>query len=164
MLGLRSPSYLAISKDKQFLYVAEEGLEQLSLQVFAYGVGDNGKLSLLKTQRLEGAYACHLAVVGRQLIVANYGTGNAMVYPILKDGSLAHVNQIIQHTGSGCDLIRQGEPHIHMVCPINDKKLFLVDLGLDKAVNYQVDENGFWNPCPINDIVLLPGEGARHMV
>lgn len=160
----RSPSYLFISKDKKHLYAAEECKGNFSPKIFSYEIGSIGELSLLNFQKIDGAYACHLCEANKQMIVANYMTGNALVFPIENDGSLATANQVIQHTGSGIHPERQTESHIHMVYPLNEQSIFLVDLGQDKALAYSADELGTWNAVTKNNIFLHPGAGARHMV
>ena len=160
----RSPSYPYISKDKKTLYAAEECKQSLSPKLFAYKIREQGTLSLLNSQDINGAYACHLCEVNKQVIVANYMTGNAVVYPIQEDGSLAFANQTIQHTGCGIHPERQTGPHVHMVCQIDGKRYFLVDLGLDKALSYTENESGAWIPDSGSDIQAHLGAGARHMV
>jgi len=159
----RSPSYLFVSKNKKYLYAVEECIENLSPKIFAYEIGSIGELSLLNFQKIDGAYACHLCEANKQMIIANYMTGNALVYPINNDGTLATSNQMIQHKGSGIHSKRQTKPHVHMVYPFNDRNIFLVDLGLDRALAYSADEQGVWNAVSENDIYLHPGAGARHM-
>jgi 6-phosphogluconolactonase len=159
----RSPSYVAISKDKKFLYAAEECSEHLNPKVFAYKIGYEGKLSMLNFRKLKGGYSCHLALINNQLIVANYSSGNASIYTINKDGGLSELKQIIQHTGYGKNPVRQKEPHIHMVYPVSDNKFLLVDLGLDKIKAYEINKDGDWCSVENEDFTIPLGAGARHM-
>ncbi len=161
----RNPSYLTISEDGKFLYAVEEMTEELNPKVFSYRIGEKGKLTLLNSQELTGAYACHLALIKDRLVVANYMTGNALSYPVNVDGSLGTCHQIIQHKGTGPNLERQEGPHAHMVYPFNNDHLFLVDLGIDKANAYRLDaETKEWKAVPDLDISFPPGTGPRHMV
>lgn len=161
----RNPSYLLISKDKKYLYAVEEMYENLKPRVFSYSIENNGMLNLINSQELSGDYACHLAIVQNKLVVANYVSGNALSFPILEDGGLGSCHQVIQHVGKGINKERQETAHVHMVYPFNTNDMFLVDLGLDKAKAYQLnDHTKNWEPVPEFDIQIESGAGARHMV
>ncbi len=161
----RNPSYLVISKDLKYLYAIEELTGTKNPRVLSYHIGDNGELTLLNFQFLTGDYASHLALVQDHLVVANYMTGNALTFPIMKGGSLAPCHQIIQHSGIGPESNRQEGPHAHMIYPFWDDHFFLVDLGIDRAKAYRLNQNGkSWEAMPQWDIVVRSGAGARHMV
>jgi len=159
-----NPSYVAISENKKYLYAVEEMFEELDPQIYAYCIGDNGQLTLLNSQKLIGDYACHITITQQQLVVANYVSGNVIVYPISDDGSLGEIKQIIQHKGKGPNVERQEAAHAHMVYPFDSDKLFVVDLGLDKAVCYQMNDSLQWVAIPKYNIKIEAGAGARHMV
>ena len=161
----RNPSYLVISKDGNYLYAIEEMFESLNPKIFSYRIMDHGKLELINSQQLLGDYACHLAIIEDRLVVANYVSGDALSFPILKDGSLAPYHQIIKHTGSGTNKERQEAPHTHMVKPFKGKNMFLVDLGIDMAKAYRFNNQiKIWDAIPELDIKIESGSGARHMV
>ena len=151
----RNPSYMVISEDKKYLYAVEEMFENLHPEVFAYRIAGDGKLAFLNSQKLTGDYACHLAIVQDRLIVANYMSGNALSYPISKDGSLAPVHQVIQHEGTGPDKHRQEAAHAHMIYPFKDDHMYVLDLTLDKAQAYGFDrETKNWLATPGSDIQI----------
>ena len=161
----RSPSYLAISDDKKYLYAIEEMFEELNPQVFAYRINQDGKLSLINSQKIKGDYTCHLAIVKDQLVVASYVSGNVLSFQILEDGSLAPFHQEIKHSGTGPNEERQEAAHAHMVYPIDSDRMYVVDLTLDKAKAYQLNhETKKWVENSKNDITIEAGAGARHMV
>ena len=161
----RNPSYLAISNDKKYLYAIEEMYEQLNPEIFSYRIENDGKLSLINTQKLIGDYACHLAIIKDRLLVANYMSGNVLSFPILKDGSLMKHHQLIQHAGTGPNTERQEAAHAHMVYPFCENQVFIVDLGIDTARSYRWDETIMrWEADPNMDIQTDSGAGARHMV
>jgi len=161
----RSPSYLVVSSDKKYLYAVEEMYKKLNPEVYAYEIESDGKLTLLNTQKITGDYACHLAIIQDRLVVANYISGNFLSYPILEDGSLAPVHQIIQHVGTGPNAIRQEAAHAHMICPFKSNQMYVVDLTLDKAKAYLFDAvSKHWKEAPELDIRIDAGSGARHMV
>ena len=160
----RNSGYLAISGDHKCLYAVEEMHPNFNPKVFTYKIKDGGKLGLLNTQELEGGHACHLAIANEKLVVANYMTGNALSFPVLKDGTLGSTYQVIQHTGTGPNKERQKGPHVHMVYPFSNDRLFIMDLGIDTAKAYRLNsktEN--WEATPEWDISVEPGVGARHM-
>ncbi len=161
----RNPSYLTLSEDRRFLYAVEEMEASMGQRVFAYRIEGEGELSILNSQELTGAYACHLALVKDRLVVANYMSGNAQSYPVNEDGSLEPCHQIIQHEGKGPNQARQEGPHAHMIYPFANDHLFLVDLGIDRARAYRMDaETNEWVAVPEMDLVFDPGAGPRHMV
>ena len=160
----RNPSYLTISRDRKFLYAVEELTEDHAPRVISYRIGQAGNLALVNSQPLTGDYACHLIIVKDLLLVANYMTGNALSFPILKDGSLSPCQQIIQHTGAGPNKARQERAHAHMVYPYQEDHLYIVDLGIDRAKAYQLNpETKKWKALPELDIPIDRGAGARHM-
>ncbi|MCF6224484.1 MAG: lactonase family protein [Flavobacteriaceae bacterium] len=163
--ALRNPSYLKTSNDRNYLYAVEELPESQNPQVFCFRIGAKGKLSLVNTQVCRGDYPCHLTIAQNQLIVANYGSGNALSFPLLKDGGLGSCHQLIQHQGNGPDKIRQQGSHIHMVYPFGNDHMYLVDLGLDTAKAYQLNKkNKKWQPVSALNLRIELGAGARHMV
>lgn len=164
-----NPSYLTLSEDGKFLYAVEEIEMNESPKIKSYGIHiDSNKsfLTQINEQELPGSYACHLSISKSQqhVIVASYMSGNVLVYPLNKDGSLLPFSQNIQHHGSGPNSIRQEAAHAHMIYPIGNKGLYVVDLGLDLAKYYslQESENRIIANSD-NDLAVNPGAGARHM-
>lgn len=161
----RSPSYIVISDNKKYLYTLEEMYENINPQVYAYRIEGDGKLSLINSQKIKGDYSCHLAIVNNQLVVANYVSGNILSYPILDDGSLEPFNQEIQHKGIGPNKERQEAAHAHMIYPFQSEQMYVVDLTLDKAKAYKMDdETHKWVENSEQDVTIEAGAGARHMV
>lgn len=161
----RNPSYLVVSADKKFLYAVEEMYEELNPQIFAYKIESGGKLRLLNSQKIKGDYACHLAIIQDRLVLANYVSGNALAYPILKDGSLAPFDQEIKHHGHGPNKERQEAAHAHMIYPFKKNCMYVLDLSLDKAKAYQLERDSKqWKAVPACDIQIDAGSGARHLV
>lgn len=161
----RSPSYLVISDDKQFLYAVEEMYATLNPKIYAYKIEKDASLTLLNSQNITGDYACHLAIIKDRLVIANYVSGNALSYPILADGSLAPLSQEIKHEGRGPNKERQEAAHAHMIYPFSDNNMYVIDLTLDTAKAYQFDEkNEEWFANSDADIKIDSGSGARHMI
>lgn len=158
-----SPSYLAFSPNKKFLYTFEETFFENQPKVHAYQVTrDGSSLSYLNSQLLPGALPCHLATFKNKLIIACYGTGNVLVYNLDENGSIMPLSQEIQHVGNGPNDQRQEGPHAHMVYPLNEK-VFIVDLGIDTIKTYQLNDSEDLLPCTNSDVSVDPGAGSRHM-
>jgi 6-phosphogluconolactonase len=116
-----NPSFLAFHPSGGFLYSVNEA-GQINGQpgggVSAFSVDpQTGKLEFLNQQLSQGVDPCYLSIdkSGRFALVANYGSGNISLLPIVPDGSLQPVVETIQHVGSGKDPSRQEGPHVHAV-------------------------------------------------
>ena len=126
------------------------------------------KLHYLNTQRVDGADPCHVEVdaAGRHLLCANFMSGSVSVLPIENNGCLGKMCCFIQHEGTSIDTKRQRGPHAHGVffTPEN-KRVFVPDLGMDRVVCYNIDEQtGRLAHCAQLDIPApLRGTGPRHM-
>lgn len=164
-----SPSYLTVSKDYNYLYAVEEISQDEFPKIKSFKInasGPDSSLSLINKQDLLGSYACHLNLTNSQshLIVACYMTGNILVYPLAKNGSLLPSIQNIKHKGEGPNLERQESAHAHMIYPFGSNNLFVVDLGLDMAKAYTLNNStGHFIESPKMDIPITKGAGARHM-
>lgn len=163
---IENPSYLVLSADKKYLYAVQEGGTVEDSGVYAYAVDmQSGRLTLLNWQSTQGVAPCYLCTdgTGRFLLVANYGTGNVVVYPLAEDGRIADPTAIMQHSGSGPNQARQEGPHAHMVLVTADNQYVLAaDLGIDSVVVYKFDaKNGQLEQCSVGEVE--PGAGPRHM-
>jgi 6-phosphogluconolactonase len=161
----RNPSYLCITGDNKYLFAVEELPEGNGARVFSYEICSDYGLKPIESKEISGGYACHLAICAGQLVITNYMSGDAMSFKILKGGRLSDHQQKIQNYGSGPDKLRQESPHMHMVYPIDKKRIFFVDLSLDHAQGYVFESKlGEWikeeNLC----LKVEAGSGARHMV
>ena len=160
-----NPSFLEIHPKGTFLYAVSESGEAGS--VSAYEIqADSGDLTLLNQRPSGGAGPCHVSIdqAGRNLLVANYGSGSAAVIPIGPDGKLAEPTGFAQHEGSSVNPRRQKGPHAHSInVSPDDRFAFVADLGLDKIMIYRLDiERGtiVANRPPFAKV--KPGAGPRH--
>ena len=105
--GCVNPTFLAVHPNQQFLYAVNEVADSEGRPggaVAAYAIDRaSGQLTLLNRQPSEGKGPCHLVVdkEGRNVLVANYGSGSVGVIPIGADGKLQPPSCAIQHEGSG---------------------------------------------------------------
>jgi 6-phosphogluconolactonase len=154
-----SPSWLALSPDKRFLYAAnEQGAGAVSS--FALD-GSAGKLKLLNTVASNGRDPCHLHVdnAGKLLYVANYTGGSVAKFPIQADGSLGEASLVDRLKGSSVNPERQKGPHPHSVNVTDDGHVLVPDLGQDKVLIYKAD----LTPAEPSFASIKPGSGPRHM-
>ncbi len=161
----RNPSFLEIHPGGKFLYAVSESGGAGSVSAYAID-GDTGELKLLNQKPSGGEGPCHVSIdhAGRNVLVANYGSGSASVIPIKSDGGLAEPTGFVQHAGSSVNPGRQKGPHAHSInVSANDRYAFVADLGIDKVMIYRLDiEKGtiVANNPPFAKV--KPGAGPRH--
>ncbi len=165
-VATRNPSFLALHPNGQFLYAVGEMEKGGSVSAFAIDKA-TGKLTLLNTRGARGKGPCHVAVdhAGKNVAIANYGSGSIAVYPVAPDGRLKEASAFVQHTGSSVDPKRQKGPHAHEVIFSPDNRFLLVaDLGLDKVLVYRfAAEKGTVEPNTPAFAKVAPGAGPRHL-
>jgi len=166
----KNPSFLAVHPTGRFLYAVAEnwgtgGAEVGSIA--AYAISPEGRLSPLNRQPSGGRGPCHLTVdrEGRNVLVANYGSGQVAVLPVGADGRLTEPSSVIQHAGRGPDPKRQEGPHAHSInLDPAGRFAFACDLGLDKVMVYRFDSaGGRLAPHDPPAACVAPGAGPRHL-
>lgn len=165
-----NPSFLALRTDRRFLYAVSEissfeGRKTGAVSAFAVDL-ETGKLKFLNKVASRGTGPCFVAVdrTGRNVLVANYGSGSIAVLPIKEDGSLAEASASIQHSGSSVNPRRQQGPHAHSINLSPDNRFAIAaDLGLDKLLVYRFDSaRGSLEPNNPPFATVKPGAGPRH--
>jgi len=169
--GVKSAKYLTLSSDQKVLYALDtekvDGDKKYeSVASFKRDL-KTGNLTLINKQSTEGTAACYLSTTldDKFLLVANYWSGNLVVLPINKDGSLNPVVSNIQHVGSGPNKERQEMAHAHYIHTTNNGKYVLAaDLGTDKVMNYTLSKEGKLAANPHQAFIKMPpGGGPRHL-
>lgn len=160
--NVRNPSYLAWSKNRDFLYAVNENSSQND-EVSAFRFDKrNGSLSFINRQPVNGSAACYVAVdhSGRHLAVANYSSGNVSLYDLEAQGGISPPRQSLTLPNLG----RQPHAHTTVFGPRNDLML-VTDLGNDRIYQYRFDA-GAMQPLQADPRVyrLGEGEGPRHLV
>ncbi len=159
-----NPSFLAIHPTGKFLYAATEGS---SGEAEAYAVAADGGLKFLNRQSAKGNGTCHIVVdaAGKNVLVANYGSGNVAVLPIQPDGSLGAATGSHQHTGSSVNPGRQKQPHAHAIyADAASKYVYSCDLGTDRIDGYKFDATkGTITLDETASAKVPPGSGPRHL-
>jgi 6-phosphogluconolactonase len=161
----KNPSFIEIHPNGKYLYAVSESGGSGS--VSAYSIDPETKnLKLLNTRPSGGSGPCHVNTdhAGKNVLVANYGSGSASVIPVKSDGSLAEPTGFVQHEGASINPQRQKGPHAHSVnVSPDDRFAFVADLGLDKVMIYKLDvEKGTITANDPEFAKVKPGSGPRH--
>jgi 6-phosphogluconolactonase len=164
-----NPSFVAIHPSGRFLYAVNEIGEfkgQHSGAVSAFAIEPSGMLRPLNQQSSVGSGPCHLVVdgLGKNVLVANYGSGSVACLPIDVDGRLGPHSSFIQHEGSGSHPRRQEGPHAHSINLDAEGRFAIVaDLGLDRVFVDSFDaQHGKLTPHQPPFTNVAPGSGPRH--
>jgi 6-phosphogluconolactonase len=163
-----NPSWLVIHPNGKWVYAANESGKQSSISAFSIDT-KSAKLTFLNKLPAAGEDPCYLSFdkTGKYLFVANYTSGNVVVFPILPDGKLGEHTSAVKDAGPlGPNKERQEAPHAHWIEPTPGNRLvFVADLGLDRVLAYAFDAtNGKLTPALSHSAVLSPGTGPRHGV
>jgi 6-phosphogluconolactonase len=172
------PSWIVIHPNGKWAYAANESGKQSSISAFSIDI-KSAKLTLLNKLPAVGEDPCYLSFdkTGKYLFVANYTSGNVVVFPILPDGKLGEHTSVVKETGAlGPNKERQEAPHAHWIqTSIDGGSVYVADLGLDRVIWYSFDaKNGTLSSGPVRSSFshklldlsakLAPGTGPRHVV
>lgn len=165
------PSFLTADASRNLLFALNESGSwngQPTGSVASYTIDRaTGKLRKISETASAGAAPCHLLLdrTGRNLLVANYSTGNVALIRVGADGHLSAVQAVQQHRGESINPSRQKGPHAHAVTlDPAERFLFVCDLGIDKVMIYRFDaERGALSANDPAFASLKPGAGPRHM-
>jgi len=168
--GIKNPSYLAISPDKEFIYAVEElNGGGNSGKVVSYRFNNkDGSLTRIIEKPSGGDDPCYITTdkSGRWIITGNYSSGTISVHPVNKNGVLGDAVCRIQHEGNSVNKERQTSPHVHSTV-LNEANSFLYvpDLGTDKVMIYAFNKkSGMLTPAAEPFAAVKPGAGPRHFI
>ena len=168
----QDPSWVAIHPTGKFLYSVNESGKNSMVSAFSLDA-HSGKLTLLNQVPALGEDPCYLSFdrTGKYVLVANYTSGNVVVFPIGADGKLRAATANVRDQGMlGPNKERQEGPHAHWIeTSAGNRYAYVSDLGLDKILIYKFDSargklvspdakqpDAFSAPLP-------PGAGPRHV-
>ncbi|WP_241518817.1 lactonase family protein [Streptomyces sp. CB03238] len=156
-----NPSCLALAPGAGVLYAVSDTEPGA---VAAFRAGADGSLTALGPPvDVGGSGPTHLAVAGRRLLTANYGSGSISSLALEPDGSLAGPPAVLAHRGSGPDPERQRGPHAHQVLPDPGGRWVLsVDLGTD-SVRVCALDRATGELRLHAETALRAGSGPRHL-
>jgi len=165
----KDPSWVVVHPNGRFLYSVNETGKASTVSAFAVEP-KSAKLTLLNQVPALGEDPCYLSFdkTGKFLFVANYTSGNVVVFPIFADGRLGEHTALQQDSGKlGPNKERQEAPHAHFIAPSEHNRfVYVADLGLDRVLVYKFDSTkGVLAEVPENSwATLKPGTGPRHVV
>jgi 6-phosphogluconolactonase len=144
--GIVNPSYVHVHPNGRWLYVVSEtSIKKEGAPGAVWALlctREPWCLEPINHQVSGGDLPCHLAIdaAGKWLLVSNYGSGTVGVLPILPDGSLGEMTDLVHHQGSGPNPERQESPHAHSATFTPDQRFVIVaDLGMDALLVYGFD-------------------------
>jgi 6-phosphogluconolactonase len=161
------PSFVVVSADGKFVYAVNEAGKNSSVSAFARDAKTE-KLTLLNRLPALGEDPCFISLdkTGKYVLVANYTSGNVVVFPVLANGKLGEHTALVTDAGAlGPNKERQEGPHAHWIGTSADNRyVFVVDLGLDEVLTYRFDaEKGTLTPGNPANIKIEGGTGPRHI-
>jgi len=159
--GVLNPSFLALTRDKKFLYSVNQNEKNSTVSSFSF---NNGRLNFLNKVDAKGAGPCYISATDKHVFTANYSDGSLCVFGRNFDGSVTEALQKISHRGGSINQERQKEPHVHQVIVSPDKKyLIATDLGTDKVTVYKYNPSAKTDILiPFDTLTVMLGSGPRH--
>ena len=173
LVGIASPywGHTFIAEGNGKIYALRSLADSSSLCVFDAKIAGEGGVFCVTNEvaskalaevTTPGKHSCHIVLLERQAVVADYTSGTLTLYDLDKEGMPQPNPEVVQFEGKGPHPKRQLSPHIHssMLSP-DGKTLLVVDLGCDRLIRYKV-ENGRL-VLPEAEVIALPaGCGPRH--
>jgi 6-phosphogluconolactonase len=168
----QDPSWVAVHPNGKFLYAVNEAGKNSMVSAFSLDP-HSGKLTLLNQLPALGEDPCYLSFdrTGKYVFVANYTSGNVVVFPIGSDGKLGPATANVHDEGTlGPNKERQEGPHAHWIeASAGNRYAYVSDLGLDKVLIYKFDATTGNLATPgakqqdAFSAMLSPGSGPRHV-
>ncbi|MBS0339461.1 MAG: lactonase family protein [Proteobacteria bacterium] len=161
--GLVNPSFLALSRDGNFLYTVHGDESEVS----AFQVDrQSGRLRFLNRQSTQGKNPVHLAFdpSGRYLVISNHIGASLAVVPVNADGTLAPLTQLVKLEGPiGPHRVeqKQAKPHFNPFDP-SGRFVIVPDKGLDRVFSFRF-EQGRLVPAAEAFAVTRETAGPRHL-
>jgi len=160
-----NPGYLAVDPKRQVLFSVHSEANHVS--AFSMN-GSTGELTLINRQSCGGDNPVHLALdaTGRFLVVANYGSGSVVVFPVEASGALGGRTDLVTLKGElGPHRTEQSAPHPHQ-CPFDPAGRIVVvpAKGLDRLFVFRLDTaKGTLVPADPPSVKTRSGAGPRHL-
>jgi 6-phosphogluconolactonase len=181
---IRNPTWLAVNSAQTRLYAVSEidnyqGMH--SGAIVSYAI-DTESLQLKRIGAVSsgGAAPAHLSVhpSGKFVFAANYGGGNAAVFPVGADGALSEATDVRPSVGPRHHAREANDPpgqfatsdhdgpHLHMVAADPSGQFVIAnDAGLDLTLIWRLDAvAGKLLPAEVPVVPAPPGSAPRHFV
>ena len=151
-----NPSYVAFTKNKQFLYVINEVNNfdaAESGSVSTYALEANGTYKKVNTVSTNGAHPCHISLNATEdkLAISNYSGGTVSLHEI-HNGIIQPAFQVLDHNS-------EVKAHAHMA-QFLENQLFAADLGRNFIAEYTKSEAK--NYTNSNVYSMEENAGPRH--
>ncbi|MFY0607181.1 MAG: lactonase family protein [Cyclobacteriaceae bacterium] len=153
---VENPSFLDLTDNNLWSVSASGGGSAVSF------AKQERSLTLLNELSSDGKGACYIDYHKGMVSVANYGSGDGVVYRVDEQGALGEKLFNFKHSGQGPNESRQTSAHAH--CAIfspDGKYLYVVDLGIDQVMGYATSGDSIGQAFVA--LQLLPGDGPRHL-
>src|SRR5437016_7193998 len=128
------PSWVVVHPSGKFLYAANEAGKASTVSAFSIDK-KSGKLTLLNQLPALGEDPCYLSFdkTGKYVFIANYSSGNVVVFPIGADGKLSAATANVRDGGKpGPNKERQDGPHAHWIqATAHNHFVYVADLDVD---------------------------------
>ena len=162
--GLVNPSFLALSKDKRFLYTVHGDSSEVSSFTIDAATG---QITPLNQQPTHGKNPVHLSIdpSGRFMVVCNHITSTLAVLTIGEDGALGPVCDLFELKGKiGPHRIEQpfSKPHEAVFAP-DGRFIIVPDKGLDQVFTFALDPVGKLVPAQPASVQARETSGPRHV-
>ena len=151
-----NPSYVAFTKNKQFLYVINEINNfdtSESGSVSTYALDAFGSYKKINTLSTHGAHPCHISLNDAEdrLAISNYSGGTVSLHNI-HNGIIQPAFQVLNHNS-------EVQAHAHMA-QFNGNQLIAADLGRNFIAEYT--ENKTQNYVSSKVYSMVKNAGPRH--
>lgn len=127
---------------------------------------DGGGLTLLANALSEGREPCFIAIdpAETRVAVANYASGSVALYDLGENGLPKLGPALWVNAGSGPNVERQSEPHIHCVRFSPDgAHLYATDLGTDQLLRFPLEAQPVLGQAEVA-WDAPSGSGPRHLL
>lgn len=161
-----SPSWIALSKDRRFLYSVNESNTfdaEKNGGVSAFAVAPDGTLTAINSVASGGSGPCYISVdpTGKFVLVANYAAGTYAVIRIKPDGGLGEMTaRVDANTIPGTET-RGARGHM---IDFDRSGQFAIgaDAGKNRILVWKLDRNGKLNQVSVTE--TGPRTAPRHFV
>jgi 6-phosphogluconolactonase len=155
---LPDTSFLAISKNKNYLFAVSENETEGALGCF--DIKQPTSPIFVNKQSTLGGSPCHISLTTDKVFVSNYSSGNVSAF-LMTEHQLVPAYTDVQHKGQGSNLERQASAHAHASqISVDGNFLVVADLGIDALKVYRISDNQL---VLIFTVSLPAGAGPRHL-
>jgi 6-phosphogluconolactonase (cycloisomerase 2 family) len=160
-----NPSFLCLDREQTFLYAVHGDMDYVT----AYAINPtDGGLTELNREPCGGTNPVHVAVdqSNQFLVVSNYTSGSVSVMPMMADGSLGPLTDLVNLEGTpGPHRTQQASAHPHHnPFDANGRFILVPDKGLDRIFVFRLDPaSGKLIAEEQSSVDTRSGAGPRHV-